>query len=131
MRDRQMSNDEGTTLIDEYIASQPEEVGWLLSDVREAIRDAAPSARETTAWRMPTFRQGENLIHFAAFKNHVGLYPGGEAVGVFAARLQGYRTSKGSIHLPLDGPVDRELIGDIVRWRVEQVQQRESSRRSR
>jgi len=61
---------------------------------------------------------GENLIHFAAFKKHLGLYPGGEAVGAFAERLIGYKTSKGAIQFPLDKPIDFDLIADIVRWRV-------------
>jgi len=70
---------------------------------------------------MPTFWQGENLVHFAAFKNHIGIYPGGEAVGVFSERLSGYKTSKGAIQFPLNKPIDHELIADIVRWRVEQA----------
>jgi uncharacterized protein YdhG (YjbR/CyaY superfamily) len=64
---------------------------------------------------MPTFWQGENLIHFAAFKKHIGLYPGGEAIAVFAERLPGYKTSKGAIQLLLAKPIDYELIADIVR----------------
>lgn len=66
-----------------------------------------------------TTRQGENLIHFAAFKKHIGLYPGGEATSEFAERLAGYKTSKGAIQLPLGKPIDYELITDIVRWRLE------------
>jgi uncharacterized protein YdhG (YjbR/CyaY superfamily) len=71
---------------------------------------------------MPTFWQGENLIHFAAFKKHIGLYPGGEAIPEFAERLAGYKTSKGAIQLPLGKPIDYELIRDIVRWRVKQTE---------
>lgn len=105
--------------IDEYIAAQPSEVQPLLQSIRETIRAAAPDAVEKTSWQMPTFWQGENLVHFAAFKKHIGIYPGGEAVGVFAERLTGYKTSKGAIRLPLNKPIDYELIADIVRWRVE------------
>ncbi len=107
--------------IDEYIAGQSAEVQPLLQAVRETIRAAAPDAAELISWQMPTFRQGENLIHFAAFKKHIGLFPGGEATSVFAERLAGYKTSKGAIQLPLDKPIDHHLIGDIVRWRVEQI----------
>lgn len=71
---------------------------------------------------MPTFWQGENLIHFAVFKKHIGLYPGGEATAAFAERLSGYKTSKGAVRLPLGKPIDYELIADIVRWRVNQVE---------
>jgi len=104
--------------IDEYISAQPEDVQPLLQTIRETIRKAAPDALEKISWKMPTFWQGENLIHFAAFKKHIGLYPGGEATSVFAVRLAGYKTSKGTIQLPLGKPIDYELITDIVRWRV-------------
>lgn len=104
--------------IDEYIAAQPEDVRPLLQSIREAIRAAAPEATEKISWQMPTIWQGENLIHFAAFKKHIGLYPGGEATSEFSGRLTGYKTSKGAIQLPLSKPIDYELITDIVRWRV-------------
>lgn len=107
--------------IDDYIADQPAEVQPLLQAVRKTIHNAAPDAIEKMSWQMPTFWQDENLIHFAAFKNHIGIYPGGEAVGVFAERLTGYKTSKGSIQLPLSKPIDHELIADIANWRVEQA----------
>ncbi len=105
--------------IDEYIAAQPEDVRPLLQSIRGTIRAAAPEAIEKIAWRMPTFWQGENLIHFAAFKKHIGLYPGGEATAAFADRLTGYKTSKGAIQLPFGKPIDYKLIADIVRWRLE------------
>lgn len=108
--------------IDEYIAAQPEDVQPLLQSIRETIRAAAPKATEKISWRMPTFRQGGNLIHFAAFKKHIGLYPGGEATTEFAGRLAGYKTSKGAIQLPLGKPIDYELIADIVRWGVKQAE---------
>lgn len=108
--------------IDEYIANQPAGVRSLLQSVRETIRAAAPDAVEKISWQMPTFWQGENIVHFAAFQKHIGLFPGGEAVGVFADRLAGYKTSKGTIQFPLGKPIDPVLIGDIVRWRVEQAQ---------
>jgi uncharacterized protein YdhG (YjbR/CyaY superfamily) len=104
--------------IDEYIAAQPEDVRLLLQSIRETIRTAAPKATEKISWHMPTFWQGKNLIHFAAFKKHIGLYPGGDATSEFAERLAGYKTSKGAIQLPLGKPIDYELITDIVRWRV-------------
>ncbi len=107
--------------IDDYIADQPVEVQPPLQAVRKTIRAAAPNATEKISWQMPTFWQGENIVHFAAFKNHIGIYPGGEAVGVFAERLASYKTSKGSIQLPLDQPINHRLIADIVRWRVEQA----------
>lgn len=106
--------------IDEYIALQPEAVQPILQHIRQVIREAAPEATEKISWQMPTFWQGRNLVHFAANKKHIGLYPGGEATTYFADRLTGYKTSKGVIHLPLGEPVDDALIADIVRWRVAQ-----------
>ncbi|NLL77230.1 MAG: hypothetical protein GX235_08280 [Clostridiales bacterium] len=109
--------------IDEYIVAQPEAVQPMLQRIRETIRAVAPESVEKISWSMPTFWQGENLIHFAAFKKHIGLYPGGEATSEFAERLAGYKTSKGAIQLPLDKPIDYELIAEIVRWRVKQVKE--------
>lgn len=108
--------------IDEYITAQPEDIQPVLQEIRETIRTAASKATEKISWQMPTFWQGENLIHFAAFKKHIGLYPGADATSEFKERLMGYKTSKGTIQLPLDEPIDYKLIADIVRWRVEQVE---------
>ena len=108
-------------VIDEYIAAQPADVQPMLQSIRKTIHAAAPDATEKISRRMPTFWQGENIIHFAAFKKHIGLYPGSEAVGVFVERLSEYKTSKGAIQLPLNRPIDHKLIADIVRWRVENL----------
>ncbi|MDD4474428.1 MAG: DUF1801 domain-containing protein [Eubacteriales bacterium] len=108
--------------VDEYISKQPEEVQGLLREIRETIHSASPNAIEKMSWQMPTFWQGENLIHFAAFKKHISIFPGGEATAVFAQRLVGYKTSKGTIQFPLNKPIDFALIADITRWRVAQVE---------
>ncbi len=102
--------------IDEYIAAQPEVARQYLRAVREAVREALPEAEERIAWSMPTFWKKHNIIHFAGFKNHAGLYPGPEAVLEFAGRLEGYKTSKGTIQLPYGRPVPVELISDIAKW---------------
>ncbi len=107
--------------VDEYIAAQPVEVQPLLQAIRETIKTAAPETTEKMSWQMPTFWQGENIVHFAAHKNHISLYPGGEATSAFTDRLAGYKTSKGAIQFPLGRPIDHELITDIVHWRVEQA----------
>lgn len=113
---------EKPTTIDDYIKMQREEIRPLLEKIRATIGAAAPDAIEKISWQMPTFWQKENLIHFAAFKKHIGLYPGGEATTFFADRLTEYKTSKGTIQLPLSKAIDYQLITDIVLWRVEQVQ---------
>ena len=102
--------------IDEYISQQPEAVQPRLRAVRETIRAAIPEAQEKISWQMPTFWKGQNLIHFAAFKKHIGLYPGGEATEVFAERLTDFDTSKGTIRLPNNKDLPLELIRDIAVW---------------
>ncbi|MFT8916871.1 MAG: DUF1801 domain-containing protein [Oenococcus sp.] len=109
-----------TSNIDDYIAAQAESLQPLLQKIRQTIRAAAPDATEKISYGMPTFWQGTNLIHFAAFKNHIGIYPGGQAPAVFADRLKNYKTSKGTIQLPFDQPIDYQLISDIVVWRLAQ-----------
>ena len=102
--------------IEEYIAAQPEEVQPYLTELRNALRAALPEAEERISWSMPTYWKNHNIIHFAGFKNHAGLYPGPEAVLEFAERLTEYRTSKGTIQLPYSRPVPAELVSDIARW---------------
>lgn len=109
------------TSIDEYIADQDVAVQPILHEMRAVIRAAAPDALEKISWRMPTFWQRQNLIHFAAFQKHIGIYPGDEAVRFFADRLGEFNPSKGSIRLPLDKPMPYELIAEITRWRVAAV----------
>jgi uncharacterized protein YdhG (YjbR/CyaY superfamily) len=108
--------------IDEYISAQPEEVRPILVNIRETIRAAAPNATEKISWQMPTFWQSENLVHFAAFKKHISIYPGEEAVSAFIDKLADYKTNKGTVQLPLDMPVNCELIAEIIRWRIQQIE---------
>jgi len=107
--------------IDEYIAAQPEKVRPILTKIRKTIKKAAPKAVEKIAWSMPTFWQGENLIHFAAFKKHIGIYPGDLSRIPFREKLSVYKTTKGAIQLPLDKPIDYDLIAEITKYRVEAV----------
>ena len=88
------------TTVDEYIAAQEENVRPKLQELRTILRTAIPEAEERISWSMPTFWRGQNLIHFAASKKHIGLYPGGEATTVFAEELTGLDVSKGTIRLP-------------------------------
>jgi len=106
--------------IDEYIAKEPEERREILQRVRKTIREAAPGCIERISWDMPAFWQGENLIHFASFKNHLGLYPGEDGVNAFARRLEdeGYKFNKGTIQLPWNKPMPYDLIADITLYRV-------------
>jgi len=108
------------TTVEEYIAAQDESVQPKLQALREILRAALPEAEERISWSMPTYWKGQNLIHFASAKKHIGLYPGGEATTVFAAELAGFDVSKGTIRLPLDRELPEELITKIARWCFEQ-----------
>lgn len=105
--------------IDEYIAAQPEEIQLALHQVRDALKAALPQAKEKISWSMPTYWDKHNIIHFAGFKKHVGLYPGPAAVEQFQAELADYKTSKGTIQLPLNNPMPVSLIAKIARWCAE------------
>ena len=83
--------------VDQYIAEQDEAVRPYLNELRRILRAALPEAKEKISWSMPTYWKGRNIIHFAASKKHLGLYPGGEATEVFADRLKDYDVSKGTI----------------------------------
>ena len=107
---------EAPKTIDEYIARQPEKAQPYLKEVREAIRAALPEAEERISWSMPTFWKKHNLIHFACFKKHIGLYPGPEAVEKFCEQLSEYKTNKGTIRFPYDRPLPIELIKMIAKW---------------
>ena len=102
--------------IEEYIAAQEESLRPRLQSIHDVIREAIPDAEERISWSMPTFWKGRNLIHFAAFKKHIGLYPGEEATAAFAEKLTGFEVSKGAIRLPHDRELPEELIREIAQW---------------
>lgn len=107
--------------IDGYIEQAPAERRDILRRVRDTIRVAAPDATEKLSWKMPTFWQGKNLIQFAVHKNHLGLYPGPDAVDFFAERLaaEGLKSGKGAIQIPWDRPMPYDLVGEITRYCAE------------
>lgn len=105
--------------IDEYVDQQDAAVRPRLREMRAILRSALPEAEERISWSMPTYWQGKNIIHFAASKKHLGLYPGGEATAVFAEALKEYDVSKGTIRLPYDRELPAELIEKIARWCLE------------
>ena len=106
--------------IDEYIAMQDEAVQPRLQEVRGIIHSAIPEAEEHISWSMPTFWKGRNLIHFAASKKHLGLYPGDEATRVFAEALKDFDVSKGTIRIPWNRALPEMLIREIARWCYEE-----------
>jgi uncharacterized protein YdhG (YjbR/CyaY superfamily) len=104
--------------IDEYIAGFPEEVQERLRKIRETIRAAAPGAVEAIKYRIPTFVLNGNLVHFAAFRSHIGFYPTPDGIEAFEDDLSRYERAKGSVRFPLDQPVPLDLIRRIVEFRV-------------
>jgi len=104
--------------IDAYIAAFPEDVRKKLETLRKVIQGAAPGAEEAIAYGIPTFRLNGNLVHFAAFKDHISLFPGASPVPVFKKELSSYKLSKGTIQFPLDRPIPYDLVKKIVKFRV-------------
>ena len=102
--------------IDEYIAAQDEGIQPMLMEIRTILKSALPEAEERISWSMPTYWKGGNIIHFAASKSHLGIYPGEEAIVAFADELSEYSVSKGTIRVPYDKPLPTELIEKIARW---------------
>ena len=107
------------TPVQAYILACPPEHRERLSALRDLILRAAPGLSEKISWGMPTFHHAKNVIHFALHKGHVGIYPGPAAIAHFGDRLAGYRTSKGTLQLPLDQPLPEALLEDMTRWCAE------------
>ncbi len=106
--------------IDEYIVGFPPDVQEKLQKIRQTIREAAPEAQEAIKYQMPTFTLNGNLVHFAAFKTHIGFYPAPTGIEEFQAELSAYKGAKGSVQFPLDKPIPYDLISRIVRFRVDE-----------
>jgi uncharacterized protein YdhG (YjbR/CyaY superfamily) len=117
-RTQSSRNQSGT--LDEYIGSFPKNVRDILAELRRVIRESAPEAEEAMAYGIPTFRLKGNLVHFAAFKNHVGFYPTPSAIEAFKKELSQYKQAKGSVQFPLDTPIPFELVKRIVKFRVKE-----------
>ena len=106
--------------IDEYIARYPSDVREILEKVRTTIQRAAPAAEEAIRYNLPTFTLHGNLVHFGAWKNHIGFYPTSSGTRTFAKELAGYECSKGAVRFPFDRPVPYALVRRIVTFRVKE-----------
>lgn len=106
--------------IDQYIDSFPEDRRSLLNELRQTIREAAPEAEETINYGIPTFTLNGNLVHFAAFKNHIGFYPTPTGIEAFKEELSPYNRAKGSVQFPIDQPLPLSLIRRMVEYRVKE-----------
>ncbi len=117
--------------IDEYIAGFPPDIQEPLQRMRTIIREAAPEAEEELKYRMPTFVLQENLVHFAAFDQHIGFYPTPSAVAAFSTELKDYVHAKGSVQFPLNRPVPFALVKRMVQFRVKEVREKLSKSRKK
>lgn len=106
--------------IDDYIASFPPDIQAILEKIRTTVRKAAPDAEESITYRIPTFALKGNLVHFGAFKKHIGFYPTPSGIEKFKDELAVYEHAKGSVKFPLDQPIPYNLIAKIVKFRVKE-----------
>ena len=106
--------------IDEYMAGLPENIQKILEELRSTIRKAAPTAEETINYGIPTFTLNGNLVHFAAFKNHIGFYPAPSGIEAFKKELSVYDGAKGSVQFPVKDKLPLALITKIVKFRVKE-----------
>jgi uncharacterized protein YdhG (YjbR/CyaY superfamily) len=121
----------GFTSIDEYIANFPKDIQGILEKLRATIRKAAPTAEETINYQMPTFTLKGNLVHFAAFKNHIGFYPTPSGIEKFKKELSVYEGAKGSVRFPLNSPIPYDLVSKIVKFRVEENLERAEAKKKK
>ena len=109
-------------LIESYIARAPKDVQVVLRRVRQLVLEVDPELTQTLSYQMPTFKKhGKAVFHFAAQKNHLGIYPTPAAIENFSTRLAGYKTSKGAIQIPYSQALDEELIRDLVRFNLKEL----------
>lgn len=104
--------------IDEYILQFSPHIQEILQMLRKVIKEAAPDAQEKISYQMPTFVLHGNLVHFAAFKNHIGFYPTPSSIEAFKDELSKFKGGKGSVQFPIEEPIPYEIISEIVKFRV-------------
>ena len=120
-----MASNPKFTTIDSYIAGFPKEVQSILENIRQTIGKAAPDAVEAISYQIPTFKlNGKNLVHFAAWKDHVGFYATPSGNAAFRKELSKYKVAKGSIQFPLEEPIPYDLVTRMVLFRVKETQAR-------
>ena len=126
------TSEAGPKDIDEFIAGYPPDVQAILQQVRLTIREAAPQAKETKNYGIPTFTLEGNLVHFSTHKNHIGFYPTPGGIEAFKDELSAYELSKGTVKFPLCKPIPYDLIRRIVALRVQQnLEKAEAKRRKK
>lgn len=117
--------------IDEYICTFPDNIQKILEKIRQAIKDAAPDAEETISYQIPTFKFHGNLVHFGAFKNHIGFYPTPDGLEKFKKEFSVFKSSKGAVQFPIDKPIPLQLVGKVVRYRVKENLERAKTKKKK
>lgn len=115
--------------LDEYISQFPAEIQEILQKLRKVIKEAAPDAVEKISYQMPTFALSGNLVHYAAFKNHIGFYPAPSGIEAFKEELSGYKGAKGSVQFPLNQELPYELISRIVQFRAAENKEKAAAKK--
>jgi uncharacterized protein YdhG (YjbR/CyaY superfamily) len=115
-----MTDRSAPATIDEYIAAFPADVQSILRKIRATIRQAAPQAQEKISYKMPAFALHGDLIYFAAFKKHIGIYPPVRGDEKLRKEISRYRGEKGNLKIPLDEPIPYKLIARVVKSRVKE-----------
>ena len=110
--------------IDEYISIYPGNIQKILEKIRKTIKEVAPEATEKISWGIPIFYLNKNLVHFAAYKKHIGFYPNPSGIENFKDDLSKYKTSKGTVQFQYDEPIPYNLIRKIVEFRVQENKQK-------
>jgi uncharacterized protein YdhG (YjbR/CyaY superfamily) len=111
--------------VDDYIAACPMETQLILQKIRATVRDCVPEATEKISYKMPTFCLGRVIVHYGAFKNHIGLFPPVRNPNLVSQTLS-YRGEKGNLKFPLDQPIPYDLIGKIVQARVGEIREKQA-----
>lgn len=117
--------------IDEYISQFTPDVQEILISLTRVIKEAAPQAEEKISYQMPTFSLEGNLVHFAAYKNHLGFYPSPSGIEAFKDELSFYKSAKGSVQFPLNKALPYELISEIVKFRVRENTSRAKTKKKK
>lgn len=104
--------------IDAYIATFPAAIQKQLKNMRAIIKEAAPEATEVISYGMPAYKQNGMLVYFAGYKAHIGFYPTASGIKHFLPKIQAYKHSKGAVQFPLDQPLPKNLIQEIVAFRI-------------
>jgi uncharacterized protein YdhG (YjbR/CyaY superfamily) len=125
------TNQTSPETIDDYIAGYPPDVRVILQKLRATIRRAAPDAAEAIKYRLPTFVLNGNLVHFGAFKRHIGFYATPTGNEQFRKELSAYQGAKGSVQFPLDKPIPFGLVSKMVKFRVKENLERSVARKKK